>query len=132
MRNRQLAEELHKSISRILEKLKVYSSFENNIWRASIAYMQLTSKWNKRVRFLLRVINIFSNYAWVVPLKYKKSITIANAFQKNLDKSNCKPNKIWLDKGSELCSRSMKSWLQDNDIETYLRQNLKLLSLKNL
>ena len=63
--------------------------------------MQLVSKFNKGIRFLLRVIDIYSKYAWVVPLKDKSSITITNAFQKFLDKSSCKPNKKWLDKGIE-------------------------------
>ena len=46
-------------------------------------------------------------------------MTMTNAFQKILDKSGCKPNKKWVDKGSEFCNRSMKSWLQDNDLEIY-------------
>ena len=62
--------------------------------------MQLISKFNKGFRFLLCVIDIFSKYAWVVPLKDKEGIIIVNAFQKILDKSGPKPNKIWVDKGS--------------------------------
>ena len=63
--------------------------------------MQLISKFNKGIRFLLCIIDIFSKYTWVIPLKDKKGITITNAFQKILYKSNRKPNKIWVDKGSE-------------------------------
>ena len=71
--------------------------------------MQLISKFNKGFRFLLCFIDIFSEYAWVVPLKDKKVVSIVNAFQKILDDSirneakskGCKPNKIWVDKGSE-------------------------------
>ena len=55
----------------------------------------------------------------VIPLKYKKGIRIINALQKILDKSYCKPSKIWVDKGSEFYSRSMKSLLQDSNIEMY-------------
>ena len=62
--------------------------------------MQLISKFNKGFRFLLCVIDIFSKYAWVIPLKDKKCISIANGFQKILDGSKGKPNKIWVDKGS--------------------------------
>ena len=61
----------------------------------------------------------FSKYAWVVPLKNKKGISIVNAFQSILKKSNRKPNKIWVDKGSEFYHRSIKSWLEKNDIEMY-------------
>ena len=62
--------------------------------------MQLISKFNKGFRFLLCVIDIFSKYAWVVPLKDKKGISIVNAFQKVLDKSGRKLNKILVEKGS--------------------------------
>ena len=85
--------------------------------------MQVISKSNKGFRFLLCVIHTFSKYDWVVPLKDKKGVSIVNAFQKLLDDSKRKPNKIWVDKGSEFYSRSMKSWLQKNSIEMYLTNN---------
>ena len=85
--------------------------------------MQLISKFNKGFRFLLCVIDIFSKYAWVVPLKDKKGISIVNAFQKILDKSGCKRNKIWVDKGSEFYNNSFKQWLKDNDIQMYSIHN---------
>ena len=81
--------------------------------------MQLISKFDKEFRFLLCVIDIHSKYAWVIPLKDKKGITITNVFQKILDESNRKPNKIWVDKGSEFYNRSIKSFLHDNDLEMY-------------
>ena len=77
----QLADELDKPISKKFFK-KVYSSFRDNIWGADLGDMQLISKFNKGTRFLLCVIDIFSKYAWVVPLKDKKSVTIVNALQK--------------------------------------------------
>ena len=61
---------------------------------------------------ILWVIDIYSKYAWVVPLKDKKGVSIVNAFQSILKKSNRKPNKIWVDKGCEFYNRSMKSWLE--------------------
>ena len=78
--NEQLANELHKPIIRKFEKRKVYSTFKDNIWGVDLADMQLLSKYNKGIRFLLCVIDIFSKYAWVVPLKDKKSISIVKAF----------------------------------------------------
>ena len=69
----------------------------------------MISKFNKGFRFLLCVIDIYSKYAWVIPLKDKKEITITTAFQKILDESNDKPNKIQVNKGSEFYNRSMKS-----------------------
>ena len=85
--------------------------------------MQLISKYNKGFRFLLCVIDIFSQYAWVVPLKDKKGASIFNAFQSIPKKSNRKPNKIWIDKDSEFYNRSMKSWLEKNNIEMYSTHN---------
>ena len=85
--------------------------------------MQLISKFNKGFRFLLYVIDIFSKYASVVPLKDKKGIGIANAFQKILKESDKKPNKILVDKGSEFYNNSFKKWLKDNDIEMYSIHN---------
>ena len=79
---------------RKLIKRKVYSSLKDIIWGADLADIQLISKINKGIRFLLCVIDIFSKYAWVVPLKDKKGVTIFNAFQKIFDDSNRKPNKI--------------------------------------
>ena len=70
--------------------------------------MQLIGKFNKRFRFLLWVIDIFSKYAWVVPLKDKKGVSIVDAFQKILDDSNRKPNKMWIHKGSEFYNNLFK------------------------
>ena len=69
--------------------------------RADLDDMQLISNFNKGFRFLLFLIDIYSKYAWVVPLKDKKGVSIVNAFQKILDESNRKPNKTRVDKGSE-------------------------------
>ena len=81
--------------------------------------MQLLSRYNKGIRFLLCVIDIISKYAWVVPLKAKKGVSIVTAFQSILKQSNRKPSKIWVDKGSEFFNASFKKWLQDNDIVMY-------------
>ena len=91
--NEQLANELHKPIIRKFEKRKVYSIFKDNIWGVC-------------------VIDIFSKYAWVVPLKDKKGISIVKAFQNILKQSNSKqePNKIWIDKGSEFYNAYFKKW----------------------
>ena len=85
--------------------------------------MQVISKFNNGFIFLLCVIDIFSEYAWVAPLKDKKGVSIVNAFQKILDDSNRKPNKIWVDKGSEFYNNSFKKWLKDNNIEMYSIHN---------
>ena len=112
-------------INQLLEKFlkRVYSSFRDNIWGVDLADMQILSKFNKRFRFLLCVIDIFSKYAWDIPLKDKKGISIVNAFQKLLLNSKRKPNKIWVDKGIEFYNNSFKKWLHDNDIIMYSKNN---------
>ena len=120
----------HKPIIRKFEKRKVHAIFKDNIWDADLADMQLLSKGNKETRFLLCVIDIFSKYAWVVPLKDKKGVSIATAFQSILKQSHRKPNKIWVDKGSEFYNASFKKWLRDNDmlcIQQIMKENLLLL-----
>ena len=94
--NTQLADELHKPFIRKFKKRKVYSSFKDYIWGVDLADMQLLSKYNKGYRFLLCVIGIFSKYAWLIPLKDKKGI-IVNGFQKIIDHSKRRPNKIRVD-----------------------------------
>ena len=101
----------------------MHAAFKDNIWGADLADMQLLSKYNKGIRFLLCVIDIFSKYAWVVPLKDKKGVSIATAFQSILIQSNRKPNKMWVDKGSEFYNASFKEWLRDNDIVMYSTNN---------
>ena len=65
---------------------------------------------------------MFSKYAWVVPLKDKKGISIVNAFQKIISEGR-KPNKIWVDQGSEFYNNSFKKFLKTNNIEMYLIYN---------
>ena len=86
--------------------------------------MQKISKYNKRVQLILCVIVIFSKCACVFYLKDKRSIMTTNTFQKILDKSNRKPNEIWINKTSELYNRSTTSWLQDNGRWTYVIEDL--------
>ena len=121
--NQQLAEELHKPIIKKIQKRKRHAAFKDNIWGADLADMQLLNRYNKGIRFLLCVIDIFSKYAWVVPLKNKKGVSIVTAFQSILKQSNRKPNKILVDKGSKFYNASFKNWLQDNDIVMYSTNN---------
>ena len=65
------------------------------------------------------MIDLFSRYVWVIPLKDKKGISIVNAFQKNFKESNRKPNKIWTGQGSEFYNTPFKDFLKINNIEMY-------------
>ena len=86
----------------------MYSAFKDNIRGADLADMKLISRYNKRIRFLLCVIDIFSKYAWVAFLKDKKGVSIVAAFKSILKEFNRKSNKIWGDKGSEFYNGSFK------------------------
>ena len=131
--NKILAEELHKPVIKKFNKRKVYSQFKNNIWGVNLADMQSLSKKNKDMKYLLCAIDLFSKYAFVVPLKDKKRISIVNAFNKIIKQSNrrakgtsaqhVKPNKVWVDQGSEFYNRVFKKWLSDNDIIMYSTYN---------
>ena len=85
--------------------------------------MQLMSKYSKGIRFLLCFIDLFRKYVWVVPLKDKRGISIVNSFQNILDNSKRKPNKIWVDPGSEFYSNTIEKWLKENGIERYSTYN---------
>ena len=104
MSNQQLANELLKPIIRKFKGRKVYSSFKDNIGGADLADMHVISKCSKGIRYLLCTIDVFTKYVWIVFIKYKKGVTIVNAFEIILDSSNRKPNKIWFDQGSDFYS----------------------------
>ena len=96
----------------------MYSSFRDDIWGVDSAAMQSLSRYNKGVKYLLRAIDLFSKYAWVVHLKDKNGTSIVNVFKKIISKGR-KPNKIWVDQGSEFCNQSFKDFLTINNIEMY-------------
>ena len=121
--NEILANELHKPIIRKFKKKKVYSSYKDNIRGVDLADMSLISKFNKGIKYLLGVTDLFSRYAWVVPLKNKKSESITEGFESILNRSKRKPNKIWVDHGSEFYNKKFKKFLKENDIEMYSTYN---------
>ena len=116
--NYQLENELHKPIIRKFKKRKGYSVFRDNIWGVDLADMQSLSKYNKGIKYLLCIIDLFSKYTWVVPIKDKKGTSIVNAFKKLISEGR-KPNKIWVDQGSEFYNNAFKDLLKINNIEMY-------------
>ena len=128
--NEKLAEELHKPIIITFKKRTVNSRFKDNAWGTGLADIQLINKFIKGFRFLLCVIDIFSKYTWVVPLKDKKAVTITNAFQKILKEfkrrqsqsEGRKPRKIWFEKVAIFATILLKK-VKNNSIEMYLIHN---------
>ena len=118
-----LADERHKPIIRKFNKRKVYSQVKDNIWGVDLADMQSLSRKNKSIKYLLCAIDLYSKYAFVIPLKDKKGISIVNTFNKIIKQSNRKPNKIWVDQGREFYNNVFEKWLSDNDINMYSTYN---------
>ena len=118
-----LADELHKPVIKKFNKRKVYSQFKDNIWGVDLADMQSLSRKNKDIKYLLCAVDLYSKYAFVIPLKDKKGISIVIAFDKIIKQSNRKPHKIWVDQGSEFYNNGFKKWLSGNGIIMYSTYN---------
>ena len=124
---------MHKPVIKKFNKKKVYSQFKDDIWGVDLADMQSLSRKNKGIKYLLCAIDLYSKYAFVIPLKDKKGISIVNAFNKIIKQSNrrakgtsaqnVKPNKTWIDQGEEFYNHNFKKWLSDNDIIMYSNYN---------
>ena len=121
--NEQLAEELHKPVTKKFKGRKVYAIFKDNIWAADLAEMESLSLKNKNVKNLLCVIDVFTIYALVKPLKDMKGKTVLNPFIKIVNESNDKSNKLWDDQGRKFCNKPMQEWLDNNDILMYCTYN---------
>jgi len=103
----QLAEELHKPVTRKFQRRKVYVSGIDKIWAADLVDMQAFSKEdNKGVKYLLTVIDIFSKYGWVIPLKNKTGTEVTGALHKLFKER--KPEKLWVDKGKEFYKKPVQ------------------------
>ena len=101
----------------------MYSSFKDNIWGGDLADVQPLNRYNKGFKYLLCAIDLFSKYAWVIPIKDKRDTSIVNAFKKIVSKRQRKPNKIWVDQSSEFYNQSFKDFLKINNIEMYSTYN---------
>ena len=129
--NYQLANEVHKPITRKFKKRKVYSFFGDKIWSVDLADMQSLSKYNKGIKYLMCTIDLFDKYAWVVPIKDEKGVSTVNAFKKVIlkgseaeSKRQIKPNKIWVDQGCEFYNNSFKDFLKKITLK-YIQHTMK-------
>ena len=118
----QLAEELHKPITRKFTKRRVFVKGVDEIWAADLVDMQRFSDWNKGIKYLLMVIDVFSKFGWIEPLKNKKGETVANAFEK-IFKSNRQPRLLWVDKGKEFYNKNVNQLLSRKNIKLYSTEN---------
>ena len=119
---KQLADELHKPIKRNFTRRRVVVNHIDEIWCSDLVEMQQFSKWNKGYRYLLMVLDVFSKYGWIVPLKDKKGETVTEAF-KTILKEGRKPQYLWVDKGKEFHNKQVKELLDKNKITLYSTEN---------
>ena len=94
-----------------------------NVWAVDLAEMGSLSSENKNVKSLLCVINVFTKYTWVKPLKHKKGKTVLYAFIEIVNKSNRKANKLWVDQGRKFYNKLMQEWLDNNSFLMYSTHN---------
>ena len=114
----QLAEELHKPITRVFVK----GARVDEIWAADLVEMGKFSDWNKDIKYLLMVIDVFSKFGWIEPLKNKKGETVAAAFEK-LFKLGRQPRLLWTDKGKEFYNKNVNQLLSRKNIKLYSTEN---------
>ena len=117
-----MADELHKPIRRNFPQRRVVVKHIDDTWCSDLVEMQKFSKWNKGYRYLLMVLDVFSKYGWIVPLKDKKGETVAAAFKKIFSEGR-KPKRLWVDKGKEYYNKSVKELLESKGIEMYSTEN---------
>ena len=113
----KLANELHKPIIRNFKKRKVnFGNFPNEIWSADLIDLKKLKKYNNGFQYIINIIDLYSRYAWSIPIKNKTGKSIVEAFDSI---RGSKPKKLWVDNGSEFYNKIFKKWLNDNNIEMY-------------
>ena len=105
-----MAEELHKPIRRKFKKRRVLVNGIDRIWAADLVDMQAFSKFNRDVKYLLSVIDVFSKYGWLIPLKDKTGKSVALALETIFKER--KPEKMWVDKGKEFYNKHVKDLIE--------------------
>ena len=124
--NKILSEELHKSKRKNYPRRKIIVNHINEIFAADLVEIQKFAKLNKGYRYLLTCIDIFSKFAWVIPLKDKKGITIKNALEKIFKQR--KPKFLWTDNGKEFYNKQVQDLLNENNIKLYSTNNSEIKS----
>ena len=107
---KSLAEELHRTIRRKFKKRRVLVNGIDKIWAADLVDMQAFTKFNRGVKYLLAVIDVFSKYGWLIPFKDKRGKSVASALKTIFEER--KPEKMWVDKGKEFYNKDVKDLIE--------------------
>ena len=121
-KKKDLAEELHKPIRRKFKKRRVLVNGIDKIWAVDLVDMQAFSKFNRGVKYLLAVIDVFSKYGWLIPLNDKTGKSVASAL-KTIFKER-KPEKMWVDKSKEFYNKDVKDLIELYSIEKEEKSSL--------
>ena len=124
--NKILSEELHKPKRKNYPRCRIIVNHIDEIFAADLVEMQKFAKLNKGYRYLLTCIDIFSKFAWVIPLKDKKGINVKNALQKIFKQRKCKF--LWTDRGTEFYNKQVQDLLNENNIKLYSTNNSEIKS----
>ena len=111
-----LADELHKPIKRKFQKRPVTFVVIDDTWSADLVDRTSFAKFDKEIKYLLTIIDIFSKYAWAVPMRDKTGASVTKAFAKVMINSKRKPEKLWVDEGREIYNTEFKKLLEKNGI----------------
>ena len=126
----QLADELHKPVRRRFQKRSVFAKQVDDMWTADLVDMSPYSRSNSGYKYLLTVIDVFSKYGWIVPLKSKPGKEVAMAFQKLFSSSsNTPPSRLWTDTCTEFYKPQVKRVLTANNVTLYSTENEEKLSV---
>ena len=119
MSSSNFAKEIHHKVIRKFTRRKVIVTGIDKIWAMDLASMESFVEYNNGYKFILCIIDVFSKFAWCVPLKNKSATTVLNAVTDVVKKSDRIPEKIWVDRGSEFYNKDFQKWAKSNDITIY-------------
>jgi hypothetical protein len=117
--NEELANELHAPFKKKFQRRHVVSYGVDDVWSCDLVEMQEWSKENNGYRYLLNIVDVYSKFAWSVPLLDKKSNTVLEAFKKVVETSGRFPRHFWVDEGKEFYNSKMDAWIKENNIIRY-------------
>jgi transposase InsO family protein len=116
----KIAKELHKPVRKHFERRKIITKGINELWAADLLIMTTVStKINKGYKYMLNVMDTFTKFAWIEPLKKKNGKSVSEAFTKILEKSKQSPKILHTDAGKEFLNKDFQQVLDKNDIKMY-------------
>lgn len=114
---------LHKPVRRRFQRNHIVSAGKDDLWMADLIDMVKYANWNDGFKYILLVIDTFSKYVWLQPLKHKTGDEVAQAFQKIFNTSNRSPAKLITDKGQEFKARKVQDIMKKEEIHYFPTQN---------